>query len=1003
MNRDTKQDIYISRFHEEAFGGILSCLKKVNPLSLNESHIVIVPDRYTLCAENLICKHLERQGSFNISLLTFKRLAANITPLKYLSANGAVMLVKKAVSDVLDKLVCYSKAAMFTGFAKSIYAEICKFKSHNITPEELYIAAEKEKGEIAVRLSDIALIYQRYLSLAEGKYTDNEGCCKLIAESSEKSTLIKNSRFYIAGFDFFSKAEEYCLQKLVSTGIKCTFATAEGECAETIKNIISSAGRDFDLQYIKDNRSKTADFLYKNINSYKSIAYSGKADFKLSVCASAAQETEKTAQEIVFAVKKGGLRFNEICVVLPDISAYIYPIDKIFKLYGIPYYISESGTLTGEPLFKALHLLFCAVENNCGFNDVLSFVKSAYFDYSEKDIFIFENYLRLYGIDRSRFLQNFTLGDENSGREIAENVRTKFESYYNMISSGILPCCDFIKSAKSVLLRLCKNDCSEKQANLLLDEGYADEAAYRKQVYDKIIKLLDEAEEICGGEKISLKQFIELLTAGAESVRLSIIPLSADAVNCGGIDLPRYLFSKKIFILGANEGNFPQTSFNTSLIPYGEMTGSKLCYTDSVMLLKRERERIRHLFCMQSDYYISCRDIDENGKEIKPSEYFLKLKSILGLDIETGLKYSLQREKYSFTEKSRKLDTADKLFFSGGKASVSALEAYFDCPRKFLYRYGFFALPRKENRLRSLDKGIFLHAAAELFMKEFTPEADEKALAEKCYETVLKNEEFKRFLSDVLQAAQFERLKEEIIRVCAALAEQIRLSDFKPVYIEAEFDGGKDFPLIKLDTEYKSLYLKGKIDRADIYENDGEKYIRVIDYKSGNVKYDEKSLYFGKKVQLFIYMYGLKLCGFKPAGVYYFPICDKYAEEDEYIYRLTGVTVNEQAVINASDRTISGGGSTVLKLALKQGSDGYKNNVNLLHREAFEKRISYAVKLCSLAAGEILGGNISVCPVENSCGYCDYNEVCTFDLNTASVRKQTAQRAGTLIEEALDE
>ncbi len=114
-------DIYISRFHEEAFNGILSRLKQVNPRALNESHIIIVPDRYTLCAEKLLCASLGTKGSFNITLLTLKRLAAGMTSLKYISANGAVMLTAKAIGDVKKSLNCYGKSAKFSGFAQSVY------------------------------------------------------------------------------------------------------------------------------------------------------------------------------------------------------------------------------------------------------------------------------------------------------------------------------------------------------------------------------------------------------------------------------------------------------------------------------------------------------------------------------------------------------------------------------------------------------------------------------------------------------------------------------------------------------------------------------------------------------------------------------------------------------------------------------------------------------------------------------------------------------------------
>ena len=72
-------DIFVSRFHEEALEGVIGKLKAVDCADLEANHIVITPDRHTLSLEKKIYPSLKGKGSFNISVLTLKRLCLKIS------------------------------------------------------------------------------------------------------------------------------------------------------------------------------------------------------------------------------------------------------------------------------------------------------------------------------------------------------------------------------------------------------------------------------------------------------------------------------------------------------------------------------------------------------------------------------------------------------------------------------------------------------------------------------------------------------------------------------------------------------------------------------------------------------------------------------------------------------------------------------------------------------------------------------------------------------------
>ena len=72
-------DIFVSRLHEYALEGVIDKLKAVSPADFECNHIIITPDRHTLNLEKKIYASLKCKGSFNIGVLTLKRLCLKIS------------------------------------------------------------------------------------------------------------------------------------------------------------------------------------------------------------------------------------------------------------------------------------------------------------------------------------------------------------------------------------------------------------------------------------------------------------------------------------------------------------------------------------------------------------------------------------------------------------------------------------------------------------------------------------------------------------------------------------------------------------------------------------------------------------------------------------------------------------------------------------------------------------------------------------------------------------
>ncbi len=90
-------------------------------------------------------------------------------------------------------------------------------------------------------------------------------------------------------------------------------------------------------------------------------------------------------------------------------------------------------------------------------------------------------------------------------------------------------------------------------------------------------------------------------------------------------------------------------------------------------------------------------------------------------------------------------------------------------------------------------------------------------------------------------------------------------------------------------SEDEELWLKGRIDRLDLCEDENHVYVKIIDYKSGTTSFDLAALYYGLQLQLVVYMdAAMELESRKrpgkdvvPAGIFYYHINDPVAEGQE--------------------------------------------------------------------------------------------------------------------------
>ncbi|MDE6188940.1 MAG: PD-(D/E)XK nuclease family protein, partial [Clostridia bacterium] len=318
----------------------------------------------------------------------------------------------------------------------------------------------------------------------------------------------------------------------------------------------------------------------------------------------------------------------------------------------------------------------------------------------------------------------------------------------------------------------------EELAQRQSDFGYEELSSITLQSLGKITALLNQFEAMLGESKMSLEEFLGIMTAAIESVETSNIPLFLDSVFIGESSESRYENIDYMFIIGAAAGKFPPEHNDTGIVSEREYAAwSKLGIDVQPDCRRRNsRERLNALMTLtraRKGLRVSYSASGAGGEETQPSstvhylcellnispnqlempnvtwqerdyakyvsakgnvtEEILYINSLIksgylptsdaALQVEDKL-YALACEKDGKTyvdsllsggEEEEQLSGMSEIAFNGNHTSVSQFEKYFKCPFLHFNENVLKLKTREVSGLEVKDTGILLHATLEKY------------------------------------------------------------------------------------------------------------------------------------------------------------------------------------------------------------------------------------------------------------------------------------------------
>ena len=461
--------------------------------------------------------------------------------------------------------------------------------------------------------------------------------------------------------------------------------------------------------------------------------------------------------------------------------------------------------------------------------------------------------------------------------------------------------------------------------------------------------------------------------------------LSYAKVNSDGKGIrPSYLIDtvRKLFPQLAVE--YPQNRSRIEQIE-GRQEGARYLaeelreYADGTL---REEER--------QDFYLMYRayEADPQGRDRLTQAAFRRYK-------ESGLSRIVARALYG-----RQLEN-----------SVSRLETYAACACRHFLQYGLSLREREEFGFEVSDMGNVYHAVLEKFAGKLAESGrtwwdfDENFAAKVVREAI---EGYAATYGETVlySSARNEyaitRMSRILTRTVLTLQQHLKQGSFQPDDYELSFRFAEELDSIHVDlSEEEKMHLQGRIDRIDVSEDAEHVYVKVIDYKSGNKKFDLAALYYGLQLQLVVYMNAaMELESRKhpdkeivPAALLYYHIDDPTIETpveltDEQIneqilakLRMNGVVNSDPEVVERLDHYLQDKSAVIPVEKKKDGSFSARSGI--LSREEMQLVSAYVDAKIRDIGREILDGKIAANPYEKgneeACTYCAYKKVCGFD------------------------
>lgn len=664
------------------------CLDELRTVAQKEPEgaplVLLVPEQATFQMEQALLSS-GLKGMMRAQVLSFQRLAWRVSMAvgglsqPPLSDLGKQMLLRALVERRQSELQIFEQVADRPGFIAKLAHTISELRTYKLGPADLVqqmavITREGTgRGTLGAKLHDLSLVMQDLTDYTRDRFTDPDEYLTVLAQKLPESRLLEGATVWVDSFTGFTPQQMDVLRALLMSAsqVEITLCLdpddlAKGEHGPTdLFHPILSTYDDVSAMAEKMGVPQAPPVLLHDSARFaraRDLAHLERYLFRpglpkvwnhlspsiaLVSAQNRRQEAEAAAREVLRLARDEGMRYREIAVIVRNLDAYGDLLDTVFAEHGIPVFIDRRHTVAHHPLVELLRAALDVVIQDWAYGPVFRYLKTDLTPVYRDQVDLLENYVLEHGIRGRRwhdgepwmFVRLYTLEEETELtpadeamlrriNTIRNRAAAELAAFHRRLGGGRGQKLRTVRTITTALFQLLDDLKVAQRLELWSDQaeeaGDLGAAREHEQVWADVLDLLDQMVESMGDAEMGLDQYLQVLSAGLDGLRLGLIPPGLDQVVVGSVERSRHSGLRAALILGATDRDFPplppeDVIFNDAERDQLDASGVRMGPTSQLQLFQEQYFTYVALTRASERLWLSYPLADEDGRALSPS------------------------------------------------------------------------------------------------------------------------------------------------------------------------------------------------------------------------------------------------------------------------------------------------------------------------------------------------------------------------------------------------
>jgi len=669
-------------------GKTFRCLAEIRA-ALRESAegpalILLAPKQATFQLERQLLAGNKLAGYVRLHIFSFDRLARfvleklSVTPPGQLSDEGRVMVLRALVLRHEKELKLFRQSARRPGFAQQLSGLLGELQQHQFTPANLRALTARfaERHELRDKLDDLALLLDAYTRwLARHDLHDANCFLNFATDALHARFRVANSQFRICGLWLDGFAEmtpqeldllaailphcaraslAFCLETVPEADIRQSWlsiwsaiAKTCQQCRQRLENLpdckISTEWLERDQQKTRFAGNAALGQLEQNWSQPRrnnSAARCLPSAISVAVCANPEAEAALAAREIRHFVRGNG-RFRDCAVLVRNLDLYHKPLARMFRRYEIPFFLDRRESVAHHPLAELTRSALRTVAFDWPHDDWFAVLKAGFSAVDETEIDRLENAALEFGWRGQKWREPVLVADEPELARSLERLRQKVLPPFEAFAARLERNKD--RPTGTQLAEAMRELWNELGVREILERWGTTEAdqltfghrpsAIHSTVWEQMNAWLGNVALAFADETLPLRDWLPILEAGLMNLTVGVVPPAVDQVLIGAVDRARNPDLKLAFVLGVNEGIFPEAPVTPPILTHAdrdELEQYNIALGPNLRdQLARERY-LGYIACTRAGekLFLTFSRHDADGKALNPSSLVTHLQTL---------------------------------------------------------------------------------------------------------------------------------------------------------------------------------------------------------------------------------------------------------------------------------------------------------------------------------------------------------------------------------------